>query len=258
LAHTVWRSPLVEIERRRALLRVPTVGRFLASLDGLPTVQRLSGIDGTEAEYFASRPVPALQALLGGHFALRGSAVLVNDQALLVTGYSGVGKSALAAALTRSGTPVLADAYVFVDAGTPPTLRVTRTTLDLWPDTVEALGMDDTGGLPLRAGLAKRSYAGPPTRTGPTVPVGKVVILGVGSPRAAKTEVGAHNLHLPAAIELLTSLGYLSRAVDALGFNAEHFAWLTSLLSLRPVEIWRPGGNIAESLDALAREVLEK
>jgi serine kinase of HPr protein (carbohydrate metabolism regulator) len=53
---------------------------------------------------------------MGGHFALRGSAVLANGEALVITGNSGVGKSALAAALTRSGASVLADGYVFVDA----------------------------------------------------------------------------------------------------------------------------------------------
>ena len=61
-------------------------------------------------------------------------AVLVDDGALLIAGDSGAGKSALVATLMRTGSPVVADGYIFVDAGAPPTVRVTSTKVGLPPD----------------------------------------------------------------------------------------------------------------------------
>ena len=140
------------MELRQALVRLPTIGRFLVPVDGLPTVERHPGADSLDVECVIEGPVRAVQGLMGGHFALRGSAVLANGEALVITGISGVGKSALAAALMRSGASVLADGYVFVDAGTPPMLRVTRGRVDSgrtlsrpWAWTVPAVS---SSGLP--------------------------------------------------------------------------------------------------------------
>ncbi len=60
--------------------------------------------------------------------------MLVDDGALLIAGDSGAGKSALVATLMRTGSPVVADGYIFVDAGAPPTVRVTSTKVGLPPD----------------------------------------------------------------------------------------------------------------------------
>ncbi len=248
----------MEVERRQALFRVPTIGRFLVPIEGPPTVERRAGADVLDVECVVEGPVRALQGLMGGHFALRGSAVLANDEALVITGNSGVGKSALAAALMRSGASVLADGYVFIDAGTPPTLRVTRGRLDLWPDTVTALGLDAADGEIVRAGLGKRAFAGGPPCPRDHVRVRSLVIL---SAVPSSTSTGptppaeARHLELPKAMRALASLGYLRQAIAPLGVGDDHFRWLASLVSLRPIELCRRGGAMAESLEGLARGV---
>ena len=244
----------MEVELRQALLCLPTIGRFLVPLDGLPTVERHAGADRADVECVVEGPVRALQGLMGGHFALRGSAVLANGEALVITGNSGVGKSALAAALTRSGASVLADGYVFVDAGTPPTLRVTRGRVDLWPDTVTALGLDSAGGELVRAALQKRAFAGPTPCTQPHVPVRGLVVL-TTAPSLISPTPETRYLELPKAMRTLASLGYLRQAIAPLGVIDDHFRWLASLVSLRPVELCRGGGDMAESLEGLALAV---
>lgn len=259
LPHALWRSPLVEIELGQALLRLPTIGRFLVPLDGLPTVERRAGVDRTEVKCFVEGPVRALQALLGGHFALRGSAVLVNGVALVITGDSGVGKSALAAALMQAGASVVADGYVLFDAYTQPILRVARDRVDLWPDTVKALGMDAAAGELVRAGLTKRAFASQPPPTGPQVPVDRLVVLSSGANGMGPSATAeARSLDLTTGMRTVASLGYLRQAIVPLGLSDNHFQWLTSLISLRPVEVRRPSGDISESLGALVRVVLDE
>ncbi len=175
LPYAVWRSPLVEVQRQQGLLRVPTVARLLVPTDGAVTVERRAGVADAGLDCFVNGPVQALRGLLCGHFALRGSAVVLDDGALLIAGNSGAGKSALAATLMRTGSPVVADGYVFVDAGAPPTVRVSCTKVGLWPDTVTALGMDSADGQLVRTGLAKRAFASPVPPPRDNIPVCKLV-----------------------------------------------------------------------------------
>ncbi len=259
LSQPVWRSPLVEMERHRALLRFPTIGRLLVTIDAPPIVARQAGVGSAQVGWLVNGPARALQGLLGGHFALRGSAVLVDGEALLIAGSSGAGKSALAATLMRSGSTVLADGWVFVSPGTPPAVRVSGGDLHLWPDTVKALGMDGADGEMVRTGLTKRTFAGPPPPAGPSVPVSRLVLLSIGAPRGGDgAVVGRRPLDVPVAMRTVASLGYLSRAVAPLGLSADHARWLMALVSLRPVELSRRGGGMTESLRALARAVLEE
>jgi hypothetical protein len=258
LSQPVWRSPLVEMERHRALLRFPTIGRLLVPNDAAPTVAREAGAGSAEVGWLVNGPVRALQGLLGGQFALRGSAVLVDGEALLIAGSSGAGKSALAATLMRSGSTVLADGWVFVSPGTPPAVQVSGADLQLWPDTVKALGMDGAEGETVRTGLTKRSFAGPAAPAGPTVPVRRLVLLSIGAPLGGDgAVVERRSLDVPAAMRRIAALGYLSQAVAPLGLSADHARWLMALVSSRPVELSRRGGSMAESLTALARAALE-
>jgi len=65
----------------------------------------------------------------------------------------------------------------------------------------------------------------------------------------------ARYLELPTAMRTLASLGYLRQAIAPLGVIDDHFRWLASLVSLRPVELCRGGGDMAESLEGLALAV---
>ena len=259
LPHAVWRSPLVEVQRQEGLFRIPTVARLLVPTDGPPTVERRAGVGAAELDCFVNGPVRALQGLLGGHFALRGSAVLVDDGALLIAGDSGAGKSALAATLMRTGSPVVADGYIFVDAGEPPTVRVTSTKVGLWPDTVRALEMDSAHGELVRTGLAKRAFASPVPLAGDNIPVRKLVVLSIGAPSGGSHGpiVEPQSLDLPTAMRTVAALGYLGQAVTPLGLSREHARWLMSLVSLRPVQLSRRGGGMAESLAELARAAVD-
>jgi hypothetical protein len=102
---------------------------------------------------------PALAVALHqrGRLVLHGSAVLIDQEAVLFLGCSGEGKSTLAAALHARGHPLLTDdvAALALDRADPevfpgyPFLRV-------WPDTVSALG-ESSADLPrLHPRLEKR------------------------------------------------------------------------------------------------------
>lgn len=257
LPQPIWRSPLVEIERDRALMRFPTIGRLLVAHDSPPIVERAAGSGGVQVEWLVNGPAVGLQGLLRGHFALRGSAVMVDGEALLIAGPSGAGKSALAATLMRSGYAVLADGWVFVSPGTPPELLTSGPGVALWPDTVRALDMDEPEGEVVRPGLTKMTFAGPPSATGPSVPVRRLVLLSIGPPAGGKGAiVGQRALDMASAMRTIAVLGYLSQAVAPLGLSADHARWLMALLSLGPVELSRRGGGMAQSLTALAEAAL--
>jgi hypothetical protein len=124
------------------LLEVPDLARMLITRDRI-TVDPLVG-NAKLGPFLRRTPLLALTLLRGG-IACDASAVAGPDGAVLLTGRSASGKSALAAALIARGGRLLADdaAPILLDDRGAAMVHPVWPELVLWPDAVESLGSPD-------------------------------------------------------------------------------------------------------------------
>jgi hypothetical protein len=82
-----------------------------------------------------------------GVFPLHASSVLIGDKAVAISGASGVGKSTLAAALTRRGHALVSDDICVIDlsARGGPVVRPAFPRVKLWQDSLDAIGVESQG-----------------------------------------------------------------------------------------------------------------
>ena len=123
-------------------------------------------------EAFARQCVvgPGLGVLLHrrGMLVLHGAAIDVGGRAVVLLGDKGAGKSTTAAALIARGHRLLTDDLVaLVPDTSSPMVLPGPTQMKLWPEAVEAIGLDATV-TPFFDGLAKGVWAEAPTTDEPT------------------------------------------------------------------------------------------
>jgi len=117
------------------------VGRFLIREASEVIVQPSADVDHEVLQQAILGPIFCLVAQQRGWYPLHASAVLAGDAVVALAGFSGSGKSSLAAALNSKGYPLVADDVTVIDTGvSPPVVRPGITALKLWPDALEHLG----------------------------------------------------------------------------------------------------------------------
>lgn len=156
LPDAVVRQPLIEVSADRAVLRLPGAGRMLVTTRDI--VEAPAPGRGHGALAPLADPALALQWLLRGVPTVRAASVASNGRGVLLSGTGPVGTSTIAAALVQRGWDMLGDAVapVIVADGTISVVPTTDT-LGLWPDALEALGLDAELGQPIRPGVGKRA-----------------------------------------------------------------------------------------------------
>ena len=254
LTGALHKSPLIEASRERALFRLDTVGRFLVRLGEPTVVQAAPGATDEDVQCLLGGPVAALRACLAGEFSLRGAAAEVGGRSLAVLGTAS-GTSSLVAGLALRGQRVVADSVVCV-TGEPPHVSPVRETtpgrVTLWPDSVEALGLDPAAGERVRPGIASRSFAfGPPDPL--SVPLGALVVLAIDYRLGSPGEIVVRRAMRPdaAVMRLLAGQWHHQLARD-LGMRKEQFEWAASLVAAAPpVRLYRAPGQIASTLPAV-------
>lgn len=90
-----------------------------------------------------------------GLMVLHGSAVLLGDRAIALAGASGAGKSTTAAVLCSLGGRLICDDLCAINGAESRVVSGTSV-LKLWPDSVEALGIESARARAVRPGLSKR------------------------------------------------------------------------------------------------------
>jgi hypothetical protein len=138
----VSRGVLWQATADRFLIDVPGVARYLVELGTTIIIDPKSGALDTDIERFF-RMAP-LAALLNqrGVFAFHAAAVADENGAVLLAGESGVGKSALLAAMLKHGWSLLSDdlAVVSIANQCQPVIYPTFPDIALWPDMQRQLG----------------------------------------------------------------------------------------------------------------------
>jgi hypothetical protein len=224
-----YRGPLVEAAADQVLLRVPTVGRYLAGQDGCLRVERVYGATDTDVACFAGGPVGAAALLLRGLPTIRGAAVAAGGSGVLICGPAAVGKSVLAAALAIRGHTVLSDRVVLC-TGEPPELRPVDPRTQLWPDAAGLLGLPPETGRLVRPPLTRRAFhLGPPPGPAAAVPLRLIVLLCPGTVRALAVEEVSGPNTVAARFGLLLGREWHGRLVGPIGRAADRLRWLAAL-----------------------------
>lgn len=252
------RSALVVANRHQALFRLKTVGRFLVEKGNPTVVERAASATDRDIECFLRGPVAALRLCLDGHFCLRGAAVAIEERALVICGIA-TGASTLAAALALEGHPVLADGVVCIEESPPTVMLVPEALpprLTLWPDVVEAFGLDPSDGQLVRPSLRSRTFTlGPPPPSLP-VPLGTLVSLGVADNRDAP--ITPETLSGFAAVATLLKSFWHLHLVEDLGMAKQQFEWAANVVGTTPTVLLPPGrDDIGGSCHLLVKAALE-
>jgi len=253
LPDALHRSALIEANRQRALFRLTTVGRFLVEPCQPTVVQRALGATDQDIECLLRGPVAALRLCLSGHFALRGAAIEISGRALAVCGIA-TGTSSLVAALALEGHAVLGDGVICIEGNPPavaPVPEAQPPRVTLWPDSMEALGLDPSGGEIVRPVLRSRAFVLGPSPSGP-VPLGVLVALGLGdSPDAV---IMPERLAGFGAVATVLKAFWHPRLVEDLGMAKEQFQWAATIVGATPtVLLTRIPGEIGSSLGPVLR-----
>jgi hypothetical protein len=166
-----------------------------------------------------------------GMVCLHASAVQMGTVAMALLGEGGIGKSSLAAAFLASGFPVLCDDCTpLVQQGHASYVLPGPGRLKLWPDTVEALGLQRRVRRPIYAGHVKLVVdAGTPVAT--PVPFGGLMILREG-PEFQSEQVTDGNTVIPLLYQNIFGHRRLSRAA-----KEAHFAATTKLALTTPMTV---------------------
>ena len=238
----------------RVLLSVDGVARFLIETGRRITIAREPAADDDDVRAFLLGP--AFGALLHqrGELVLRGSAIVLGGEGVLLLGASGAGKSTLVTALEKHGGTFLADDLCLVRPDADGRMRVHAgfNQLKLWPDALAQLGLSASGLPGVRRGVEKRiirrDRGGEPS----SVLLQKIYVLRTHGRReiAFTPAAGVHKFHL------LNQRTYRSDFIDGLDEKASHHRLAMQLARQTPLTIvHRPDG--LSQLDALATRCLE-
>jgi hypothetical protein len=228
------RGPVVDATREEILLRIPRLARFLVRADRV-RVERMPAATDADVQCFLDGPVAAAAALLRGAIPLHAAAVNVDGRAVAITGLSGSGKSAVAAALALRGHDVLADAVTVLDHPVRPLCPRPV----LWPDMVEALGLDPAAGHIVRPALRKRAFdLGPPPDEAPLRAVVLLVRDALHARPASRELTGTQK-----AATLLNA-AWFRGLVAPLGLERARFAKLAQIAAeTQCLQVVRPRDN---------------
>jgi len=224
----------------RFLLNVPRVARYLIEDGRNITYEPSPGVEpAVIASFFRTTPLAAL-LYQRGLMAIHAACASNKKGALLLAGDSGVGKSALLAALVQRGWTMLADELTAITMNGQETSFVTPSfsEIALWPDTVEKLGLAKDH---LPHADANRLVLSTPKQldSGPC-PLLAIYYLAVHG----KDEVKIMEIHGAKKFRALGALCYNSHIADALLDRVAYMRYaaaITSKISIK--HMYHPRGK---------------
>ncbi len=132
-SYSLWQTP------RGLRLEYSHAGVFDLSADGTTVVWYRRAALQELVRSIVLGPVLALSLELSGLFCLHGSAVAINNEAVVFLGPKYHGKSTLATALTAAGAQLIGDDLIAVTPGLPAMVRPGVPSVRLWADSAGAL-----------------------------------------------------------------------------------------------------------------------
>ena len=227
-------SPLLEIDAAgECRLRIPGIATFRVRNGAHVRIVPDKTAASPDVRRFLLGPVVTLLCHQRGLLPLQGACVSNGTDATLICGLPGTGKSTVAAALVKAGFSVFCDDLVPV-SGAVPAVLPTVPRLNLWRDSLEALGIPSDGLAASRPGQECYHYSGPtqpPAATTEALAIARVVVIEKADAVSKRLEA------LPARL----AIRRLSRAVDephlalALGMKRRVLEGVSRLVRNTPV-----------------------
>jgi hypothetical protein len=177
-----------------------------------------------------------------GILPIHGSTVVIKEQAVIITGDSGVGKSSLLAALRNRGADFLTDdvAAVTTDEENSPWVHPGYPQQKLWKDSADTMGMD-VGDLPMIL-PGKDKYAIAVKKGFCRMPVRLTAICELRA--EDRPEAAMIRLAGPDKIAVLLRHTYRKSLVDGLDLKEEHFKCCASVAKhISVCRLLRPHGK---------------
>lgn len=180
LEDPLLRGVLFEVCGDQFLLRIDGVANYRVEEGERITIDPVAGCDEKEVRVFLFTSVFGALLHQRGYLPLHASSVACKGQAFVFCGPSGVGKSTLAAALSRRGYDLIADdiSVVNLDHSKHPYVFPGYPRLKLWRDVMDHLGHESEEPLRLYKEIEKYSLPLQNLVTTP-VPIKTIYSLGV-------------------------------------------------------------------------------
>ena len=232
------------------LLHIEGVARYLVTDGRDVLIEPLGGDADDVAAFFVDTPLTVLLQQRSV-VTLHAAGIATEAGAVLLLGRSGIGKSALAAALVERGSALLADDVTGIvpDAGGRPLALPAFPRQRLWAHTLDEMGWRSKVHAPLRCGMEKYWLRAP--RSCPTpLPVCAAFVLGSHNLPDISLELASPGI----AFRLLSKYTHRKRAMQGSGQRPAHFRVITKMARHVPVtQVTRPAHPFL--LDALADRV---
>lgn len=243
-------NPLNEVVPGQVLLTQPECARYLVRDGATIRAAPVPGVDPAALALFTA--VTPLAAILHqrGRALLHASGVVIDGGVWLFVAPSGVGKSTLAAALARRGHALVTDDMAAIDGGAGGwTVAPGPARLKLWPDSLDALAVDDAPLSPIRNGVTKK-FLPMATASGSDHPLAGVVALELQD----RSAIDVERMPRERAVAMLmhnTFRRAMQAAVAGLGANFARLAPIAAEIPCYTIRRWSLGLEI----DALADRV---
>lgn len=232
------------------LLHIEGVARYLVTDGRDVLIEPLGGDADDVAAFFVDTPLTVLLQQRSV-VTLHAAAIATEAGAVLLLGRSGIGKSALAAALVERSSALLADDVTGIvpDAGGRPLALPAFPRQRLWAHTLDEMGWRSKVHAPLRCGMEKYWLRAP--RSCPTpLPVCAAFVLGSHNLPDISLELASPGT----AFRLLSKYTHRKRAMQGSGQRPAHFRVITKMARHVPVtSVTRPAHPFL--LEALADRV---
>lgn len=141
------------------LITLPRLARFLIDNGTQIRIQPEPGVAAPDLTPVLLGPVWAALLHQRGAFPLTGSLVALDGKGVLICSGPAQGATSMALAMQRQGGRILADEFSTLDTTPDGVLaQPGLPALKVWPDVLDALGLDTDPLQPVRTGLCKRWY----------------------------------------------------------------------------------------------------
>jgi energy-coupling factor transporter ATP-binding protein EcfA2 len=182
-------DPITQAAPGLLLLKHPSAGGFIVR-NGREILVQPAGADlGDLCPYVLSSGFAAI-CIQRGLLLLHASAVAIGSGAVAFTGPKGAGKSTLLGAFVGAGHAALADDMSLIETRSDQTAHLWAVPgyLRLWPDSVQALGLEDRPASPELSGSAKLQLSLDITAVDGAKPLSAIFMLTAGESAVALIE----------------------------------------------------------------------
>ena len=232
LEQPYFSNSVISISENEVLIHIEGVARYYIHGSSEVVIEPCEGAPVADVKLYILSIVLGVLLHKNNILALHASSIKIGNEAVLIAGPSGVGKSTLALGLYRKGYEVINDdiTSIFFDATGAPFVYTGVQHLKLWSRSLEKYGYDAIDFERLKTDLEKYSF--PISRaTGTTLPLKAIYVLKEWNESRLESKL----LTGLEKFQKLKANTYRYKLIQHLQKTQNHFALATQLADKTPV-----------------------